>query len=105
MFVRGEKAPARFASPFLQPPTQGVGIGCVARLEALPAAAEEADVALDLPAGLASVRSVADLRRLIDHVDSRPDADDAVRATLGLSRSLWSGVKRAAQAAVEPDGR
>lgn len=87
------------------PKPLGIGIGAVTRLDSLANAAKEAEIELPLPPEHARVHTVADLRRLIDHVDTSPDLDDAVRSVLGLSRSLWSGVKRAAQAAVEPDVR
>ena len=83
----------------------GVGVSTIARFESLPAASAEAGIRLGLPPDLESVRTVGDLRRLLAHIDASAALDDGVRVTLGLSRSLWGGVKRAAQTAVEPDGR
>lgn len=58
-----------------------------------------------LPPDLASLHTVADLRRLAVHLDSHPDRDAAVRHALGLSRPTWIGIKQSALRAVQPDTR
>jgi len=61
--------------------------------------------ALRLPVHVHAVHTVADLRRLIACVNASAALDNDVRNEVGLARTVWSRIKEAATAAVEPDFR
>lgn len=80
-------------------------MGAIQRLQNIASAAQEHGINRRLPDDVHSIRTVADVRRLVALTDHDPQLDDDVRNTLGLSRSKWAGVKHTAQQAVEPDTR
>lgn len=79
----------------------GIGFAAVSRLATLAQASPD----IRLPPDLHAIRTVGDMKRLVQRCTSNDALDSAVRTALSLSRAMWSKAEAATLAAVEPDNR
>lgn len=77
----------------------GIGHAAANRLVAL------ANIGVDLSPDLTSIRTVGDMKRLVERCSTDHALDAAIRNALSVPRSAWTKAKQAAVAAVEPDAR
>ena len=84
-------------------PPHHTGIGIVASNRLVRLAHSVPNIAL--PPDLHCIRTVGDMKRLVERCAHDKPLDTAVRNALSLARSVWGKAKQAVVAAVEPDSR